>query len=290
MSRGIVLFAFGKRGYHFAAYNLALSLKHFSPKVQIALFHHGDGFSQLHDLSLFDKVQKLPDHVVYSNGVLDPAKVKTHIYDFLPYDENLYLDVDACALKPVEPLMDILSKHKGFYLTDVLGRGRKGDDINYAIWSDHNTIWDFFGLKDDAVYPAIQSSYAYIKKTKTAEKFFAKVKKFYEKGFPLKKIAMRWGGTIPDELLFSGTCAKTGYDPGGGVRPIFFGWKLMKESLTQIESAYYFTAIYGNGKGKTLTKRKYLEWYDRLLDVIARRMGRSRFKHHDIMRDKHANN
>ncbi len=290
MSVGVVLFAFGKRGYHFAAYNLAMSIKHFSPGVKIALFYHGDGFNQLPHHGFFDQVTELPFNAVHKNGVLDPAKVKTSIYDFLPYDENLYLDVDACALKPIEPLLDHLKKQRGFYLTDVVGQGVKGETINYAIWSDHNTIWKFFNLKPDSVYPAIQSSYAYIRKSKTAEKFFAKVKYFYEKGFPLNKLAMRWGGTVPDELLFSGTCAKMNIMPTGNISPIFFGWKLDKRGFTGIEAAYYFTAIYGNGQGKTLTKRRYLEWYDKIMENISKVVGSPRFKHHYIMNDKHANN
>lgn len=290
MTIGVVLFAFGPRGYHFAAYNLAMSLKIVSPNVRIALFHNGKGFGQIPDIRVFDRIHTLPDDVVYSKGKIDPAKVKTHIYDYLPYDENLYLDVDACALQPIEPLLAHLRKQKGFYLTDVVGRGRKGDKINYAIWSDHNTIWDFFKLKPDAIYPAIQSSFAYIRKCDKAEKFFAKVKSFYAKDFPLKKIAMRWGGTIPDELIFSGTCANMGIMPSAGISPIFFGWQLKGDTFTQIQSKFYFTAVYGNGQGKTLTKLKYLEWYDKLMQGYSRQSGKHFFRHHYIMTDKHANN
>jgi len=290
MSVGVVLFAFGRRGYHFAAYNLALSLKLHSPNVKIALFWHGKGFEQIPDPTVFDIIKQLPDEVVFDRSrQIDPAKVKTSIYQFLPFDHNLYLDVDACALQPIEPLLEHLKKQKGFYLTDVVGRGVKGEQINYAIWAEHDEIWDFFNLKANSIYPAIQSSYAYIKKSKPAEKFFAKVKEFYEKGFDIKKIAMRWGGTIPDELLFSGTCANMNIMPAGNISPIFFGWKMDARTYTQLEEAYYFTAIYGNGKGNTLTKRRYLEWYDKKMEGYARQMGKQRFKHHYIMTDKHAN-
>lgn len=288
----IVLLAFGKASYGFAAYNLAVSLKSFNHKTPIALFYQKDTIGQLNDLSVFDKTIELDHDQVYHNGVLDPAKVKVHIYDLiegLPGKDFLYLDVDALAFKDIMPLMDKLKKTKGYYLTDVVGRGGKDDKINYSIWAKNEYIWDWFKLKDDSIYPAIQSSYAYIKKSKQAEKFFSKVKEYYFIGFPIERQLMRWGGTVADELLFSGTCAKLNLIPDSGVRPIFFGWKYDPRSPTQLANDYYILSIYGNGKGKTLTKQRYWKLYDGLGTQYAKSMGRPFFKSLHIKNNKHAN-
>jgi hypothetical protein len=289
-TKGIVLFAFGKRGYFFAAYNLALSVKHFNPEIPVVLFYNGDSLKYLSNLSVFDDIYPIKDEDIYRNGKIDPARLKTNIYKYLPYDENLYLDVDGLALKDLQPLIDHLSKQKGWYLTDVTGVGGKGDKINYAIWASQEKIWEFFKLKSDAQYPAIQSSFAYIKKTKTAEKFFNKVYKNYELDFPVRDLKMQWGGTIPDELLFSVTCAQSNIVPRSNCKPIFFGWVLSNKTYGQIKDQHYLTAIYGNGNGRTLTRPRYLKWYDNLLRSYALKEKKPYYKTSYIMQDKHANN
>jgi len=288
----IVLLAFGKPSYGFAAYNLAVSLKNFNHEVPIALFYEKKTVGQLTDFSVFDTAIELKQDQVYNKGKLDPAKVKVHIYDLveqLPGKDFLYLDVDALAFKDIMPLFELLKKKKGYYLTDVVGQGKKADVINYSIWAPNDFIWEWFELNSKSVYPAIQSSYAYIKKCKAAEKFFEKVKEYYFKGFPIERQTMRWGGTIADELLFSGTCAKVNLIPDSGVSPIFFGWKYDPRSPTTLAEDYYLLAIYGNGKGRTLTKKQYWDLYDKLGSQYAKKMGRPFFKNLHIKTNKHAN-
>ncbi len=286
----IVLFSFGKQGYGFAAYNLATSIRSFS-NIPIILFTDGNSTSSLSDYSVFTKVIRMPREITTTNDKIDPAKVKVNVYHLiedLPYDEFLYLDVDALCLKKIDDMFESFQKG-GFYQTDVVGRGSFGDKINYAIWAKQSDIWPFFDLKKEDVYPAIQSSYAYIRKGPEAKKFFNTVKSYFEKGFPVNKILMRWGGTIPDELIFSGTCAKMGISPDSPIRPIFFGWKYVKASYSELQEKYYLLSIYGNGTAKTLTKLRYWEWYDRLGNKLARKQGRPFYKSVYIKRDKHAN-
>ncbi len=286
----IVLFSFGKQGYGFAAYNLAVSIRSFSD-IPIILYTDGAATSALNDFSVFTEVIRMPREIVTSNDKIDPAKVKVNIYDFiekLPYDEVLYLDVDALCLKKIDDIFDSFQAG-GFYQTDVVGKGSFGDKINYAIWAKQEYIWPFFDLKKEDVYPAIQSSYAYIRKGPEAKKFFDKVKSYFEKGFPLTQILMRWGDTIPDELIFSGTCANQGLIPDSPIRPIFFGWKYDKRSYKELIEKYYLLSIYGNGTSKTLTKMRYWEWYDRMGKKLARAQNRPFYKSIYIKRDKHAN-
>ena len=283
MTKGIVLISFGELGYYYAAHNLALSIKSFNSKLPITLIHDG----KIKEISTrhFNDLIELPKSLSMRN---DPAEIKTGVYDLLPYDHNLYLDVDAVVLKDITPLLEDLSKKKGFYLTDVKGVGGKKDVINYSIWATNEDIWEFGNLKDTAKLPAIQSSYAMIKKSKGCEKFFELVQSLYHKGFPMEKLTMRWGGTLPDELLFSTACAKIGLNPQGG-QPIFFGWQPVKITKEQIVEAYYLTAIYGNGRGATLVKKQYLNWYDDLVRAYAKKVNDKAYAINYIMRDKHAN-
>lgn len=299
-TKGIILIAIGKKGYGYAAYNLALSLKHYSPGVSIHLLHDGHATREINlnttirkegvDTKLFDSKELLTPDTYTKQGRLDPAKIKVGLYEHLPFKHNLYLDVDALALQDITPFMESLVKSGAYYLTDVEGAASRGEKRNYSIWANDDDIWPFFGLDDDDIMPSIQSSYCYIKKGRPAQSFFKKLVKNYEKDFPLKKIAMRWGGTMPDELLFSVTLAQVGLIPTHSIRPIFRGWQFAKSSLSELQQMFYFLSIYGNGTGKTLTKLRYWEWYDKMLIVINRKYGmQHKYKTAYIKNDKHAN-
>lgn len=282
--------AFGKRGYYYAAFNMAQSIKYYNPQINITLVHDGGHINELHHLGFFHKVIQIDKNDLYDDGVLmSPAKAKINVYKYLQYDHNLYLDVDGMALQDVEPILTHCMEMDKPYLTEVRGSGKKGDKINYDIWAKHTVTWPFFDLDENASWPAIQSSFAYIRKCDESKKIFDLANEYYNKGFDTKNLTMKWGGTVPDELIFSGTCAKLGYNPNAKIYPIFFGWQHVTITLTQISDKYRVLSLYGNGKGKTLTKRIYIEYYDRLMRAICREQGVPYvYKSLHIMRDKHA--
>lgn len=290
-TKGVFFVCFGKRGYAYSAYNLALSIKYFNPEIQIAILHDDSINSLSHQQkSYFDHFVRLPDDIKFSGARIDPGKVKTSIYEFLPWDENLYLDIDAICLKDLQPLIDQMSTKEGYYHTDVIGSGGKSDTIEYSIWASNENIWDFFQLKDDATLYAIQSSFCYIKKCKEAEAFFGKVKENFIAGFPREKCVL-WGGTIPDELIFSGTISQFGINPDAKARPIFFGNYHDPRTFTKIVEDHYLMSMFGNGKGNTLTKLRYREWYDKLMIKYCYKFGINHsYKNGAVMADKHANN
>lgn len=287
-TEGIVLVALGKRGYFFAAYNLAVSIKFFNKDIKIHLIHDGANIHQLGNTDCFDS-QTLLGHDDCHNKLarLDPGKVKVNLYKWLPYYHNLYLDVDAICLKNLQPFIDKLKDETGAYFTDVRGIGGIDDVISYGIWAPNAKVWDFFDLKEDARFPAIQSSFAFIKKQKKAEMLFKRASKFYDMDFPLTDLSMQWGGTMPDELIFSAALAKENIQPKEGLRPIFFGKDVHPGGYSAIVSSYFLSSIYGNGKGKTLTKRMYIKWYDALMRKYTN--GNHIYKAMYIMPDKHVN-
>lgn len=165
--KGIVLFAFGKKGYVFMSNNMALSIKHFNKNLPITLFVEENLQNYIYDASVYDNISVIDNSDIYTAGVgLNPANLKVNIYKYLPYKENLYLDVDGCALKDLEPLLDACIESEYYYLTDIIDKGGYNDTINYNIWADNSDIYPFFDLKKNDVLPALQTSWAYIEQTK----------------------------------------------------------------------------------------------------------------------------
>lgn len=287
ISKGILLIAFGKPGYGFAAWNMLQSIRKFNPTITVTLLHDESAIKYLEGWQLmdFNTLVQLSQDDITVNGRMHPAKVKCEIYKYLPYDETLYLDVDGCALQDLQGLIDRLSKNDKYFQTDVISMGGISDKLEYS-WAENAAIWEAFKLKPDQMYYSIQSSFCYIKKGKQAEKLFERIEKnYHDKIFPFEKLKYKWGNSMPDELIVGGTCSQINYDPESYVKPVFFGAKFDPRSTSQIEAEHYILSIHGNGGGKTLTKLKYIELYDKLM----RNITKYAYKSNQIMPDKWAN-
>jgi hypothetical protein len=280
---GVVILAFGKRGYYFAAYNLAKSIKVKSPNIHITLFHDNQ-LTTIHDLSGFDNVEKLDEKYYNELGRLNPGKAKLYLSEFTPYYHTLFVDADCIALQDISQLLDNCIKGKDYFLASMIDKGGKEDKIEYSEWATNETIWKHFKLKDNAILPALQSTLMYFRKSEQGQKFFDKI--ITNSSFPVESLKEKWGGTLPDELIYSATSAQFGLLPeiNNGV---FFGHTISPLTFTQIEEQYYFLTIYGNGIGITKTKLRYIEWYDRLMRIITN--GDHKYKSVYINQDKHAN-
>lgn len=277
----ILLLTFGKDGYHFATHNMVRSIRHYTPDQHITVATDRPAFDYGGDVEIYHLQSS--DILNYS-GRIDPAKVKVSMDMFTTHD-FLYLDVDGIVLKDIRPLITACEKQPKPYITDVQGSGSKGDRINYDIWADHDDVWPFFTLPEDGTFHAIQSSWCYVRRGDVSASLFGIARIFHELEFPLSKLKMRWGNTMPDELLFSAACCFLGVDPTNGInRPIFFGQRNYEGNW---ENDFYILSIYGNqghnGKGGLVLPR-YLKAYD----AVGRRVGATYLQKY-IMRDKHAN-
>lgn len=261
--------AFGKRGYYQMAYNMALSIRTFSPGLQIHLICDIDAAAYLAGrMSMFDDYTVMRPRDYTTLGAVDPGKAKVRMYKYLPYDHNLYLDVDGIALKDITPMLDALIEKPGFYLTDVIGRGGIKDSIEYAIWATNETTYKHFEIPEKNNLVTIQSSYAYFERCPECEAFCNEVAERYDT-FDAKDLTMEWGRTKPDELFYSGVISRLGFDANGG-KYIFFGHQVKTVQLKEIVDANYILSIYGNGNGARLTKLIYWEMYDRLMRSYCR--------------------
>ena len=282
-SEGVVLFAFGKAGYYQAAYNLAYSIKYHSPLVKIALFV--DDFkkcnSATYDIDKYvDSISEIEHSDLYVDGKFDPAMLKVSLYKYLPFKNNLYLDVDAVCLKDIQPLIDDLISTKRHYISHCVGYHTidLGRDILSMQWAWADDIWEHFKLENDAILPAINSSLQFIKKCKESKDLFGVVRILYTTNqLPTKRLRMKWGGGQPDELYMNVALAMTKYDPsykndgivGGGKSETGFIHFANKRGLTfeEVVDNFYFQSYFG---GRNFTSRFYTEWLERLLKVMMK--------------------
>lgn len=285
LTTGVVLLAFGKIQYYWAAYNLAFSIKKFNPAINIALIvdDRGKAFSQCHELhNCIDYVSDIAQEDIYTNNKLDPAKLKVKLYNYLPYERNLYLDVDAVALKDIQPMIDELNESGKDYISHTVGYHSidKGRDFKEMQWAWADKIWAHYNLPADAVMPAINSSMQWIVKSNKTEALYTTAQELYfNNPIPLKELRMKWGGSQPDELYMNIAMAILGVDPAlksydsmkgseGGM--IHFA---MKRGLTfqEITDNFYLQSYYG---GQGFTPNFYIDWLDRMLKVDHQAIGK----------------
>lgn len=283
----IVLLAVGKRGYTFAAYNLAFSIKHHSPNAKILLIHDSKHVNQVPDW-FFDHKHEVDLRFTHQRGVFDAGGAKLGVYSIATqyFKEYLFLDVDALCLKDLTPFYESLTKD---FHTEIEGKGGKDEKINYSIWASNEDIWEEFELDEDATYYAPQTSWHYAKKKRANTYLFKLAQRFNIDTFKdPKKLKMKWGAALPDELIMGGALASKSIDASTEIEPIFFGWK--HKPISEIVDEYYILSLYGNGKGRTLTKLDYLEFYDRKLVNLFREHGLNHnYKVSLIMNDKLVN-
>lgn len=282
----IVLLAIGKRGYFFAAYNLAYSIKYHNPDAKILLVHDGAYTRQI-DTFIFDHTHEVNLLFTHQRGVFDAGGAKLGIYSIATqyFKEYLYLDVDAICLKNLQPFYDSMTKD--FHI-DVLGKGTK-DGGNVSMWAKNEDVWNEFKLSDDAEFLAVQSSWHYAKKIRGNTSLFNLALKLNKDTFAdTRKLSIKWGGGLPDELVMGGALAQKGIDPSIYVKPIFYG--STHKPISEVRDEHYILSLYGNGNGRTMTKLDYFDFYDREMLRILRENGLPhKFKVSMIMNDKLVN-
>ena len=282
---GVVLLAFGKPQYYWAAYNLAFSIRKHSPNVNITVLFD----DQIKGLSYCPEFMKYINNIgsidaddIYTNKKLDPGKVKVNLYKYLPYDCNLYLDVDAIALKDIQPMIDELSQSGKDYISHCVGYHTidKGRDFKEMQWAWADKMWEHFNLLESYVMPAINSSMQWIVKGSQAEAIYRTAKDLYfNNPIPIKDLRMKWGGGQPDELYMNGALAIHGIDPAlktytkndgseGGMIHFSMQRGLSFEKITE---NYYLQSYYG---GAGFTPIFYINWLDRMLNADFKAIGK----------------
>ena len=282
MTRGIMLMAWGKRGYGFMAYNLAVSIKHHSPGIPIHLIATERVLKEVTDRVVFDSIEFLSD------DPSDPGRYKAGIYDLMPFDATLFLDVDGICLQPVEPLFDRLIDSGAYYATFI----NEVYDINspnilpQMWWAYRQDIWEHCGFDHTTRFPATQSSIQFIMRSDKTAELYRHFQEAFDNPIPLERLRNKWGGGQPDELYLNIALARMGEWHHIGESSMYFGNTAAKRPH-EIAQFYNFLSLFGN---RSNIKPMFWDYYDRaLMKMMAERGQRHNFKGHLLRSDKIAN-
>ncbi len=253
------MIAVGSNAYGCMAYNMAVSLK-LSSDVPIALLTDETSLDKLHDHQQTIFHQIIPNWEDYSeNGKLNPLRLKTRIWDYTPFEETLYIDVDGLFMHGFKDIQNIFKDLGSFQIHEVKRHAKKDASKAGMIWTtDKSTktqhleeVWDFYNISEKNLYPEYNSSFIWFKKNKKNEKYFQRVRENYDKRF----WKMGLGGLYPDELAWNSASAQMGhYVKQASWKPIYFQWEQQVAPATTIGNMHWFLGMAaGYQPGKLLS-------------------------------------
>lgn len=279
-TRGIVLRMWLKAEYGMMGHQLAMSIKKHSPLIPIHLFTDREAVSRLRHLEFFDTVE-------YIETPTDPAQSKIDMYESLPFDHNIYLDVDGLCVSELDSTFDKLIADEKPFRCFVHAYYDKSHDhvLPLMVWANRDTIWEHYGF-DNHVLPASQSSFLYIRKGDFCRDLYRGMQSNYANRIPLESLRNKWGGGQPDELYLNVTLAQMGYDPACSNIIYFADDRTLQPH--QIKFYYKIFSLFGTASN---VKPIFERFYDKEVEIISRQMnGGVVYKWKNIKNSKHANN
>jgi hypothetical protein len=295
-SSGVLLFAYGKQAYIEAAYNLIYTLRKYGYSGSITIYTDNVELCNrfINEVATGVKTKALSEKYFKVDGKIEPCLLKLSMYDLLPYENTLYLDVDTIALNDISGLIESLMGLKHDFYTLMAGTYQPGSGKvwNEMVWANPNDVYEQFGISERLPLYAINSSLIFIKKGAIAKDIFKTAKKlFLKKPLPINKLKFKWGGGQPDELYFNAALSLLEYNPEIDLtqlqrEPMFFSVKA-GYTYDQIIKQYYLFTYYG---GQGHTHNFYVDWADRLLKKLKESEGGRHITFiRRIIMHKHAN-
>lgn len=278
-SKGIFLMIWNKREYGYAAANFAMSIKYYCPSLPIHLLTDRSAIDGVINVGFFDSVEYMDE------TPRDPALAKMQVYDKLPFDNTLFLDVDALCIGNLEQVLDQFISDGKPYRCAVHDWYDASSPENFPmmVWATKSTIWEHYKLNGERL-PATQSSIQFIQKGEFCKALFDKMQANYANKIPTEKLKNKWGGGQPDELYLNITLAQLHYDPSfTGV--IYFADRVDK-SFTQVKVDHQILSMFGTANN---IKKPFLDAYDNSLKAIGQHMGGKPTLWKYIAGGKHAN-
>lgn len=272
MKRGIVISAFGSKGYAYASYNLAYSIKYFNPDLDITFFCP-DYMRDVLGLEnrIFNRIMTLTDNDYMYNGQPSVLRLKRRIMELSPYHETLYLDADTVCISDMTPFFNEVCSYHFPFCIDVQGRGKFGEIIPYDVWAKHEDSFSFFSIPMENDFVATNSSWFFFRKGDQLDEIYGWMEHYERKYFPAEKLKSKWiKGMLPDELFFSGVISKLNLNVGK-FKPMYFGNTY--ETASEVSNKHCFLSYYGTTQGHTLVKIQWLEYLERWMKNIHKERG-----------------
>jgi hypothetical protein len=283
LSSGVLLVCFGRREYYFAAYNMAVSIKHYNPDIYIRLVCDKPALQDLwhHSKWVFDDV--MPIDIPWK----EPADIKLNLDRWMDgRNAWLYLDVDGIALKDISPILNQSAPYKTFVAgnyTTVQGR-----DFPEMQWAWMDDVYSHYGLDSSMPMVAINSSIQYIN-TKFAAVLYKQARELYANPIPIDRLRMKWGKSQPDELYTNIALSMLGMvDIEIDENAIGFRNNRRAGEKWEDLRRYYLMSYYG---GRGFTGIYYTDFITSELKRIHKERNEQHiYKLHYIIDKKHANN
>ncbi|WP_189186329.1 hypothetical protein [Streptomyces albiflavescens] len=189
--RGILVLAYGHKRYHRQAHTLALSLQRHSPGLHRTLATD-DGNCP---------AAELYDDVIEVGGTQsDDCRQKLHLDRYAPYPYTLYLDADALAVRPVEPVFDLFDE------SDIGVVGRDITPAQENVW--YGDVASMCRKASSTWLPKCNSGLMLIRPTETTRKVFGRARQLADGYQELGLHPFRRG--IADEPLLAMALAESG--------------------------------------------------------------------------------
>lgn len=247
MSQGILVIAVGSDYYGRLAYAMAKSVKKFN-KIPVAILTDKDSLNSV-DRSAFDHVIEANMSHYLEKYVLNPFKLKTHIYDYTPFDETLYLDADTLCLKPFG---DLFSKLGNFQIHEFNRWNKDNWHKCPMVWTAKvkktiEDIYDAYGVDKTREYPEYNSSFIWFKKDDSNKEYFDQAKRNYiDRRIDFKDI----GGSYPDEMAYNlASAQKSHYGALNGFKPVYYKWESQRKGsilpVNELREKYWFLGMAG---------------------------------------------
>jgi hypothetical protein len=164
---------------------MALSIKANEPEMPVLLMSNMTALADLsiEMLNVFDRHITLAMSHYTQQGIERFLKAKTYLYDLSPFEETIYLDVDALWLpgrKPSE-LFDNLCQTDFTIGCHTVADMKtcEAEKPGYIFWGDLKRIKQYYKIKDGKM-PQTQSAFIYFKKSDKIKAYFDLVKQIYD--------------------------------------------------------------------------------------------------------------
>ena len=258
--RGIITIALNKPFYKELAYTLA---KSFKGKIPVAVLTDG----------IDEKKAKAFSHVIeprkkdyYDNLILNPFKLKPHVYDYSPFDETIYLDADSIFYYNGRSIDSLFEQFNEFQIHEVKRWNKTNFERCKMVWLKHvglslSHLFSAYNISPE-FYPEYNSSFIYFKKSEANKRYFEQVQQNYtDRRTRFRKI----GGHYPDEMAFNLASAQLAhYSEIENYKPVLFHFENKKINPQEGGKKYYFLGMAGG-----YNSPKYVAVYNYMAEKVG---------------------
>ena len=250
------------------AVNLVKSLKAYEPTIKVCLVHDNKAIDHLtpSELGLFDVLKEAGKSDYTIDGRTQYQRMKLCVYDYTPFENTLYIDVDTLWFpdKPVNTFIDNLLSHD-FYIGkngDYNALTRKKQGSNYTFWGEPFRICRYFGIKNKL--PQTISGVFWFKKSEFCDKLFKRALEIYaDKKAPTQK----WANGKADEYCFNVALAEMNYSQEN-LHVVYFD-----KSNGKIDRAAMYRNFWGIAAGGNRLSIEVRSMYEDLVDMYDTNFG-----------------